>query len=326
MESKNAKVYVASIKNLSNKLEKYGDADIANLSLLKLIYKYACYSTTDSQLQRLDEMVSQLQIEDKMICSERMAAKGSDYNWVVPHVVVTGGDATNLAPTLGDISITVTDGITAFGFTDVVLYENYSDDSGNSPSGFVIKTLPASGGLYYDGSIVTIGTLLPNSFDLIFERYPDAISGSDDAYVTTFTFSAFDDDGQVPLESNIATVNVTVDALAITNEPATVGDRAQYSGNRSTTVFSSADFTTEPIAPYFDPEGNDLDAIRIDEVSTANLGVYYLYDAAVSVGQVITKDQLDAGAFYHIGPDANAISTDSFNASVRDNVNMTWVS
>ena len=105
-----------------------------------------------------------------------------------------------------------------------------------------------------------------------------------------------------------------------------MGDRAQYSGNRSTTVFSSADFTTEPIAPYFDPEGNDLDAIRIDEVSTANLGLYYLYDTAVSIGQVITKAELDAGAFYHVGPDANAISTDGFNASVRDNVNMTWVS
>jgi hypothetical protein len=69
-----------------------------------------------------------------------------------------------------------------------------------------------------------------------------------------------------------------------------------------------------------------LDAIRIDEVSTANTGVYYYFGSVLAEGQVITKAELDAGAFYHVGQDANGISTDSFNASVRDNVNMTWVS
>ena len=105
-----------------------------------------------------------------------------------------------------------------------------------------------------------------------------------------------------------------------------MGDRAQYSGNRSTTVFTVSDFTTLTIAPYFDPEGNELDAIRIDEISTANYGTYYYFGAEVVPGQIITKDELNAGAFYHVGPDANAISTDSFNASLREDVNMTWVS
>lgn len=326
MKEKDARIFVTSVSNASKRLEYYGDAQIEGITLLKLIYKYASYCTTYKQLQRLNSMVSTLQTTDHLICMEYQALPAYNMPLSGTGEVVIGAGSPNQPPTLGDISITLLEGITAFGFADVVLYENYVDDAGGSPSGFVIKTLPANGGLYYNGSIVTLNTILPTSAFLIFERYPDGISGVDDAYVTTFTFSAFDDDSQLPLESNIATVTVNVDAFGTTNQPATVGDRAQYSDNRATTVFTVADFTVNAIAPYFDPEGNDLDAIRIDEVSDANTGVYYFFDAEVTVGQVITNAEIAAGAFYHVAADQNEISTDTFEASVRDTGSMIWVS
>lgn len=323
MKEKDARIFVTSVSNASSRLKYYGDAKLEGITLLKLLYKYASYSTTYKQLQRINSMVSTLQTTDKLICMEYQALPAYNINNTPSNVELNAQG--NQPPALGDISITLLEGITAFGFADVVLYENYLDDAGGSPSGFVIKSLPANGGLYYGNDIVTLNTILPASAFLIFERYPDGISGVDDAYVTTFTFSAFDDNTQLPLESNIATVTVNVDALGVTNEPATVGDRAQYSVNRATTVFTVADFTTNAIAPYFDPEGNDLDAIRIDEVSDANTGVYYFFDVAVTAGQIITNAELAAGAFYHVAADQNQISTDTFEASVRDTGSMIWV-
>ena len=86
MNIKNGRVYTASMMNLSNKLDRYGDANIENLSLLKLLYKYCDYCTTHKQLMRLDEMVNWLQINDSLICSEIMANRGSDYVWIPPAV------------------------------------------------------------------------------------------------------------------------------------------------------------------------------------------------------------------------------------------------
>ena len=49
MRNKDSKIFVASVKNASKRLEFYGDIDLSNLYLLKLIYKYANYCTTYKQ-------------------------------------------------------------------------------------------------------------------------------------------------------------------------------------------------------------------------------------------------------------------------------------
>tara|TARA_R110002020_G_scaffold100855_1_gene238047 strand:+ start:15058 stop:16014 length:957 start_codon:yes stop_codon:yes gene_type:complete len=318
MESKNAKIYVASVKNVSKQLEYYGDADISNINLLKLIYKYSCYCVTYEQLQRLNTMVSQLQNKDSMICSEIQAARGADYPNVLSIVEV--GTNTNSAPTLSDSSFTLDDPDYTYTFTYDDLFSSYNDVDGNALGNFIINSLPAQGSLQYNGSDVVVDTLYLDPTLLTYTRF------GIDSYSEGFTYSAFDNDAQLPLQSNIVTCTGTINEITSNNEAPTVGDRAQYAGNRVTTVFTLADFTSETIAPYFDPENNDLDAIRIDEVSTANTGTYYYFGNPVVVGQVITADELSNGAFYHEAPDANGITTDSFNASVRDNVNMTWVS
>ncbi len=320
MESKDARIYVASVGNISKRLEYYGDADISNISLLKLIYKYACYSTTYNQLKRLNSMVSTLQVSDSNICLEIQASKGSDY--VSPiGIADAGSEYSNTAPTISDNSFTLgaSDG-SDYTFSTADIYSGYSDAESSTPGNFVIKSLPSQGSLRYDGAEAYIETLYSDPTLLTYTRSETT------GYVDSFTWSVYDNDSQLPLESNKATMTGTMEEEVVINQPATVGDRAQYSGNRSTTVFSVADFTLNPIAPYYDPEGNDLDAIRIDEISDANTGVYYYFGSPVTAGQIITAAELSSGAFYHIAPDSNAVSTDSFNASVRDDVNMTWVS
>lgn len=316
MKEKDAKVYTTSVKNITKKLEYYGDANIENISLLRLIYKYAEYCVTYEQLQRLNSMVNELQRSDSDICLEYQSNTG--YTVTTVPVVVVG--IANRAPTLTDNSVQLTDPNTNYVFTYEDMYENYTDPEGGQPSGFSLSSLPASGTLYYDNVLISeTGGFYTDPTLLVYER------DSNIFYVTSFTYVAFDDNDQVPLSSNVATMGVNVEAITGENEPAVIGDRAQYSDNRATTVFSVADFTTRTILPYFDPENNDLDAIRIDEVSTANEGTYYFFGSEVVVGQIITAAELNLGAFYHIAPDTNAVSTDSFNASVRDTGSMIWV-
>lgn len=328
MEEKNARIFVTSVGNVSKKLEHYGDAKIEGVSLIKLIYKYACYSTTYSQLQRLNSMVSTLQITDPFICMERqavqsfgLAASNSDNpsGGGGGGTVEVGAGTSNQAPTLTASAFTLDDSTSIFTLSYAILFSGYSDDAGGVAGSFVINSLPANGTLLYNGNSITTNTLLYDPSLLTYTR-----TGTN-SYGTTFTYSAYDDDSQLPLASNIVTSTVTVDALVAANEPATVGDRTQYSGNRATTVFTIADFTTKAIAPYFDPETNALDAIRIDEISDANTGVYYYYADQVVAGQVITAAELAGGAFYHVGSDVNSVSTDSFNASVRDTGSLIWV-
>lgn len=121
------------------------------------------------------------------------------------------------------------------------------------------------------------------------------------------------------------TMDKTFIQTGVFNEPPTVGDSAIDVGNRVTTVITTTMLTVGLTPPYNDPEGDALDAVRIDEVSTANTGVFYLDGVAISDGQIITKAQLDAGLFTHVGPDSNAIETDAFSFSVRDAKSLIWV-
>jgi len=126
--------------------------------------------------------------------------------------------------------------------------------------------------------------------------------------------------------SNTATLTMDKTAISSTgNQPPTIGDAAIKVGNQVTTTLTLAMFTTDLTPPYNDPEGDALDAIRIDEISTANTGEFRLNNVAIADGQVITVDEINAGDFTHVGASSNDIETDSFNFSVRDAVSQIWV-
>tara|TARA_R110000822_G_scaffold227017_1_gene359635 strand:+ start:8974 stop:9930 length:957 start_codon:yes stop_codon:yes gene_type:complete len=310
-------VFLSSLNKTSKRFAYYGEGSITNISLLKLVYKYACYAQTYPTLQRLDSIVSHLQRTDPDIIMQITALTGYAEGVITPNSVLEGVDVNKPVASTGAITVQPN----TFTFTNLIFTTGFTDSDGDLPNLITVKTLPANGTLSYDGVDITAPYSFTDASKLVYTR------NSNTAYGTSFNFSITDSNCQVPMESNVVSMTVTVEDIVIApgNEPAVIGDRAQYAGNRVVTVFSVADFTTQTIAPYFDPEANDLDAIRIDEVSTANTGVFYYLGSPVIVGQIITNAEVASGAFYHEGPDANSISTDTFEASVRDTGSMIWV-
>jgi hypothetical protein len=323
MEIKDIKIYIASISNITNKLKFYGDANLNNVTLLKLIYKYSSYSITSAQLNQLDKMVNNLQRIDSSICTETLSAKSYIDGALAPITVSIGASDTNSPPVSSGISITVINQNKFF--TSSLFDAAYAD---TTPRGnVIIKSLPTGGTLSYNAFAtttavpVTVGQSISNPSLLLYTR------GVETAYGDSFTYSVLDTDPQLPLESNISTVTITVEAIELVNQSATIGDKSVYENNRFTTVFTLADFSAINVAPFYtDPEGDALNAIRIDEISSANLGAYFYYGSPLIEGQVITAADLNASAFYHVAADINSAQTDVIKVSVRDEGSMIWIS
>jgi hypothetical protein len=294
----------------------YGDGDIAEVSLLKLIYKYVTYVADQDGLRRLDSMVSTLQMANNDICMPILNGSfspefGGDDSSNDPD----SGVVTNNAPTItGTNSVDITLDIHTFVKSDFTI--GFTDTDGDSAGNIVIKTLPANGTLKYNGIDVVANQSLSDISLLTYTK------NSTLAYNSTFAWTVYDDN-QAPLQSNIATF--TLDVQAESNAPATIGDGAIYKDNRIGTVFTLEDFTTNLAPPYNDPEGDPFDAVRIDEVSNANEGVYYFNGLEVSEGQIITAAQLDDGLFVHVPADNDDQKTDSFTFSCRDAGSQIWV-
>lgn len=106
-----------------------------------------------------------------------------------------------------------------------------------------------------------------------------------------------------------------------TNEPAAVTDNSIVVENNVTTTLTLSMFTSV----YTDPENDLLDAIRIDKIHSTNLGIFYIDGIEVSVGQIITREQLELGALTHIGANTETVNTDSFDFSARDEGSQVWV-
>ena len=305
------------MENISKRLEHYGDADIHNISMLKLIYKYGPYCAEQSDLRKLDKDVSLLQRTDSDICMEYLASKGYVSNSSI--VVVDTGDFSNNAPTLSGITLEVS--AEGYYITRDTLLQNYSDPERTAASMIEIKSIPANGELYFNGSLVTVGQVINVSQNV----YLTYVRNNNAAFSTSFNYSAYDNHPQVPLESN--TVSATLNCLEIVpeNQPATVGDTSLYVDNREVMVFTLADFTSLADPQYFDPEGDNLDAIRIDKVSNTNEGEFLLYGTPVVVNQVISASEISSGAFVYTAPNINSIKTDVIEVSIRDTGSMQWV-
>ncbi|AGO48972.1 virion structural protein [Cellulophaga phage phi14:2] len=122
------------------------------------------------------------------------------------------------------------------------------------------------------------------------------------------------------------TAYITVDRSGSINQPATIGDITIVRPNRSITVLTLAMFTSQLAPPYNDPENDLIDAIRIDEISTANLGLYKLNGTLVTEGTIITREQLINEEFTHEGGNVDTVYGDSINFSARDEGSKIWVS
>lgn len=314
MKPNNATVFLESVSRLDKRLKYYGEGDVTEITLLKMIYKYATYSAEYKDLQTLDKMVSLLQQKDNDICLNVLPGTSffpEDNGGGSTPVTVT-----NNAPTISGSSITVP-GQTFSSFVIADFTTDFADVDGDSFGNVIIKTLPANGTLTYNLLPVTVNQTIAKASigSLIYTRSVDT------AYGTSFTFAIFDDN-QNPAQSSAVAMTVTVEAV---NAVAVIGDNTIYPANRVETILTLAMFTTDTTLAYSDAEGDLLDAIRIVEISLENQGTYYIEGIAISVGDIITREQMNAGSFKHVGPDSNSISSDVFEFEGRDEGSLTWV-
>ena len=117
----------------------------------------------------------------------------------------------------------------------------------------------------------------------------------------------------------------TITSTAYINQPPSqVGDISISVGNRAVTTLTSAMFTTSTTPPYSDPEGDSADAVRIDSLPA--IGQLTFDSNPVTVGQIITIANINAGKLKYISPNQNPQVASSFNFSVRDSGSMIFIS
>lgn len=334
MSPNNATVFNCSLKKYNQLLRVYGTGNLAELTLLKLIYKYACYSPTEATLTRLDSMISYLQSSNPTICMDTIG--DSLYGGIFPEDPSEDPEdpipdgKNNRPPTVDGktINIDYNGKIPSQGpqytlmhsFSIADFTTNFSDPDGDSYGNAVVSSLPAQGFLLYNGQEVSSGSLILNPSLLEYWIRFDGTVEID----TSFTFSISDDNIDNPAWSSEATITLARDADVGDNQAATIGDNSIYADNNVTTVLISSMFTDGNPA-YSDPENDPLDSIRIDRIGSKNLGTFSYNGGVLSEGQVISAADLDAGLLIHIGASSNDISSDTLEFSVRDTGSLIWV-
>ena len=337
MKPNNANVFICSVENYDKQLKYYGEGSLSEISLLKLLYKYAGFSPSYDCLNRIDAMISNLQQSDKNICTNMIA--GQDFAPSLP-----GVDAGGIISGTPDFAVTVTGaGIIqsdqipvdkdTSGKLDINIYTKaidiplesfttgFTDTSGNAYGDVAIITLPTTGLIKLNNVDVVAGQIIAKA-DLSSLSYWKITNA---AVSESLVFSISNDDLNDTLWSPNTTIAITV-AVVGNSAISSLGDSTMYVNNNVVTILTSDMFTSQLSPAYFDPDGDVLDAIRIDEISGSNEGTFLYSSGALVIGQVITKAELDAGLFTHTGATASTITSDVILFSARDTGSLIWVS
>lgn len=313
MNDHNSQIYTSSVAKATKRYSIYGQGDLSDIALLKLCYKYACYAFDYETLQKLDGIVADLQRKDNDVCMDISVGNffPEGFSSTPPSNEITSNPPTHSG---NSISLLADDEFYTFSLTDFTT--GFSDADGDGPGKIVLKS-DSAGVLKYDGDPVVIGQEIYDPSLLVYDRL------AANAYIDSFNFTIFDDNVNGPEESNQAQMTINVaDAI---NLPAEVGDNTVYTANRIVTVLTLEMFTSQLAPPYSDPENDLIDAIRIDEISTANQGVYKLNNVEINEGDIITREDLAANLFTHQAADTDAVSSDTLSFSARDEGSLIWV-
>ncbi len=197
----------------------------------------------------------------------------------------------------------------------------FADTSGNSAGDVVIVTVPSTGVLRLNNVDVVNGQVIANA-DLGSLSYWKITNA---AISESLVFSISNNDTDNTLWSSNTTISITVAPVG-NSAISSLGDSTMYVDNNVITILTSDMFTSQLSPAYADPDGDLLDAIRIDEVSGSNQGTFLYNSGALVIGQVITKAELDAGLFTHTGATASTITSDVILFSARDTGSLIWVS
>lgn len=99
--------------------------------------------------------------------------------------------------------------------------------------------------------------------------------------------------------------------------PTQVGDGSSTTGYGTSIVFVRADFTTNTIPPYSDPEGDA--ALNLKIIGLPSTGQLELNSVEVLINDVISFADIDSGLFTYV-PDNNTTNNyvDPFDFEIAD--------
>lgn len=323
MNFRESQISVASVSKAIKKAMIDGKLDLSLVNLYNIFNYYIDFTQStidnDSDLyidvnQTLRDYRTKFKyINSKDICSYKITTDPT-----IPTAVNPVDAANNTAPTLVPYQDSMEDA-TTFTFTVSYFTTNFTDAEGDSWNNIIIYPNDSNGTFTYKGQPVTDNLTIKvvDVINLIYTR-PD-----ETAFVDNINFRISDNNIN-ELYSSI-TSNTLVGTEIGVNQPATIGDNTIYTDNRIITVLTLEMFTSQLAPPYNDPEGDLIDAIRIDTISNANQGIFYYNSNPVVEGLVISREDINAGLFTHEGPDVDTISSDVFTFSARDEGSQIWV-
>lgn len=110
---------------------------------------------------------------------------------------------------------------------------------------------------------------------------------------------------------------MTINSGSYVNQaPSAVGNNTIAVSNRAVTILTLAMFTTLTTPAYADPEGDPVDALRVDTLPVD--GVLKLNGVLVLLGDIISAADINLNLFTYESPDQDALDTDDFQFSLRD--------
>jgi hypothetical protein len=246
-----------------------------------------------------------------VICNYKVTSSTNNTNIFIP-------TTNNTAPTVSGVTIPLAlTSLYTFKVSDFT--NNYSDNQRDSWNKVIIYPSGLTGTLRYNNVVVT--TTLEISISNVINLTYTRLNNSTFSDTLMFRIS----DNNINSLYSIITSNIITGDSITTNQPATLGDNTIYVANRIETIFTLDMFTSQLSPPYNDPEGDLIDAIRIDTIAGSNLGVFYLNNVPVVPGLIITREQIAANLFTHIGPNIDTVASDYFTFSARDEGSLIWV-
>ena len=345
-------IVVCSARNLVNKSKIIGKLDMCSLNYYLTMLELLDFVRNNgevnrSEFNRIQDIVARIPYTTNDVTSDIKAILPDKPYTVDPEgntdtgdtggsgqpgtIVVTASNFTVTGASLVQETLFgVGDPLETYRLNEADFLAAYSDNNDGTFSAVTIDRTDLDGlSIKFSTSATTGNVFGENSSSITIQRQDLAnwalyVRASTTDLVNTITYNFVDIvDGQ-SVSSNTATL--TINRTASANQPATIGDNTIGVDNRAVTVLTLAMFTTQLTPPYNDPEGDLIDAIRLDEISTANQGTFLVSGIAVTEGQIITRETIDAGLFTHEAANVDAISSDVFSFSARDEGSQIWVS
>lgn len=232
--------------------------------------------------------------------------------------------------------------IVTYDFTLNDFESNYSDPQNLQSKNIKIVSLPNRGNLMFDGNVIlTTPFEFPKEevtklvYQTVYDRTLDTdklktptlsfeqnIGGLNNSIQRKFydTFKAQMSNTQ-DLYSNVG--NIYTNIFKLKNLlPTQIGNNLVELENRETYIFTVADFTTDTVPPYEDPENNPVEDIILRWIQLP--GKLYIQNSStgaevpVGTNQIIPISAIASGRLRYESPNTNSIARGEFSFGVRD--------